>query len=412
MNPDLVVHVNDRAVGCLTEDVESGLLDFAYYPGISERDAVSLTMPVNVPAHEYQGFNGLPPPFEISLPEGYLLSALRRQVGKYVNLDDDLALLRVVGRQTVGRVSFGGPQVESGQWDARILAAARSPQSARALMHLLETQPQQLGLSGVMPKFSLSAQAVPDPARPGTLVTQSAIVKFDTPDYPGVSLVEYACLQACQRAGIPVASAQLSPDGQSLRVTRFDEDRQGRRMGFEDACALSGLRRHGKYSGSIADLFEMIQHYVPQADQAASRETLLKQILMNDVLRNGDAHLKNFGLLYADPASPWLAPAYDVLTTQVWLREDLPALRLHQSDSEPAWLDAEALTRLEDMADAPGIRTLELHAQYREIALDTLNSVLQTQSGVGESERRALERACAIIHSAPPPKAVHTPACG
>jgi serine/threonine-protein kinase HipA len=33
---------------------------------------------------------------------------------------------------------------------------------------------------------------------------------------------------------------------------------------------------------------------------------------------NGDAHLKNFGVLYRDPASPELAPIFDVVTTRIY----------------------------------------------------------------------------------------------
>lgn len=39
------------------------------------------------------------------------------------------------------------------------------------------------------------------------------------------------------------------------------------------------------------------------------------------MVRNGDAHLKNFGLLYEDPFSvtrPVLAPVFDVVTTTVY----------------------------------------------------------------------------------------------
>jgi len=42
----------------------------------------------------------------------------------------------------------------------------------------------------------------------------------------------------------------------------------------------------------------MIGNFVDPAHQAADRRALLTLIVLNDVLRNGDAHLKNFGLLY------------------------------------------------------------------------------------------------------------------
>ena len=47
------------------------------------------------------------------------------------------------------------------------------------------------------------------------------------------------------------------------------------------------------------------------------------------VARNGDAHLKNFGVLYNQPQSAvWLAPVYDVVTSSAYIKNDVPALTL------------------------------------------------------------------------------------
>ena len=47
------------------------------------------------------------------------------------------------------------------------------------------------------------------------------------------------------------------------------------------------------------------------------------------MVRNGDAHLKNFGVLYASPLDTvTLAPVYDVVTTTAYVRKDVPALSL------------------------------------------------------------------------------------
>ena len=51
--------------------------------------------------------------------------------------------------------------------------------------------------------------------------------------------------------------------------------------------------------------------------------------MLSVILRNGDAHLKNFGVLYASPLDPvTLAPVYDIVTTTAYLRKDVPALSL------------------------------------------------------------------------------------
>ena len=49
---------------------------------------------------------------------------------------------------------------------------------------------------------------------------------------------------------------------------------------------------------------------------------------MNYLLQNGDAHLKNFGLLYKGISDINLAPAYDVVCTTAYIERDIPALHL------------------------------------------------------------------------------------
>lgn len=55
-----------------------------------------------------------------------------------------------------------------------------------------------------------------------------------------------------------------------------------------------------------------------------------KALVVSILLRNGDAHLKNFGLLYKDTMSMInLAPIYDIVTTQAYLPNDIMALTLN-----------------------------------------------------------------------------------
>jgi serine/threonine-protein kinase HipA len=61
----------------------------------------------------------------------------------------------------------------------------------------------------------------------------------------------------------------------------------------------------------------------------AAREQFFATLVLSVLLRNGDAHLKNFGVLYVSPGDTVaLAPVYDVVTTTAYIREDVPALSL------------------------------------------------------------------------------------
>jgi serine/threonine-protein kinase HipA len=57
-------------------------------------------------------------------------------------------------------------------------------------------------------------------------------------------------------------------------------------------------------------------------------------------LKNGDAHLKNFGVLYEDCAADAqisLAPTYDIITTSVYIKADSMALLLGGSKAWPKY---------------------------------------------------------------------------
>jgi serine/threonine-protein kinase HipA len=57
--------------------------------------------------------------------------------------------------------------------------------------------------------------------------------------------------------------------------------------------------------------------------------SLYKTIVMNYLLKNGDAHLKNFGVLYDEMMQNIsFAPAYDIVNTCVYIHKDKPALTM------------------------------------------------------------------------------------
>ncbi len=391
----LDVFVAGVPVGVLSDElVDTGFLDFDYLPGVEEGLSVSLTMPPDAEPAEYHGFIGLPPPFEVSLPEGALLEAIRQRLGKHIQVDDDLALCKLIGRRTIGRVSFGGTPLSESGFDEKILDAAKSRNAANRLAEILRTEPHMFGVSGVMPKMTTQLH------ERGTLVAAANIIKFDSPDFVGASVVEYACLKACDRAGIRVPRFHLTADDAALVIERFDIGADGERLGFEDACALSGLRRGGKYSGSVEHLFRMIENFVDPIDQFEDKTALLKQMIMSDVLRNGDAHMKNFALIYGrDVLHPRLSPAYDVLTTQVWFPQDTPALPLRKDVRESGeWFDDEgirALCRIAGLGEFDGIAFRE---RCRDGAMMAFDQVLA--DALPGPTRDALSRAREIIDRA------------
>src|SRR6266566_3662522 len=146
-----------------TDAAEAGLLDrqrdrgsaFAYLPETAPQRAVSVTMPVRLPSWDVPF--GLPPIFEMNLPEGALRERLRLAFAKATGTFDDLDLLAIVGRSQVGRVRYTGER-EQLQEDVpfqsvdEILARRREGDLYR---HLLERFAEFSGISGVQPKVLL-----------------------------------------------------------------------------------------------------------------------------------------------------------------------------------------------------------------------------------------------------------------
>jgi serine/threonine-protein kinase HipA len=93
-----------------TDAAEAGLLDrygergsaFAYLPDTIQSCMVSLTMPVRLPSWNVPF--GLPPIFEMNLPEGFLRERLRLAFAKATGTFDEFDLLSIVGRSQVGRI--------------------------------------------------------------------------------------------------------------------------------------------------------------------------------------------------------------------------------------------------------------------------------------------------------------------
>ena len=370
----LEVFVNNAPVGVLSRDNEE-FFDFRYYKKVDHTHAVSLTMPITEDPDEYVEFGLLPAPFQVSLPEGVVMERLRSLYKKNVNVDDPFDLLRLVGQNGIGRVTFGGKRsLAPVQVREILLRDARSVSAAQKLWNDMDRLgPEAFGVSGAMPKMLLDVK-VPVNDRPTTLVLPSHIVKFDDPQHYGASLLEYVCMSACRRLGFPTPDLELSPSGDALIVQRFDMTVDGRYLGFEDACALAGYQRNQKYQGSIEELFDMARSFIPEDRQQEAIRDLTRMVLVNDILRNGDAHLKNFALLYDHPANAYWSPLYDVLNTTMFYPDDKPALSWDvEREVDQTWLeDPSALDALSRMS---GQSTSSMKNDYLDIGDGILASI-------------------------------------
>jgi serine/threonine-protein kinase HipA len=308
---------------------------FSYSQGY-EGEVVSLTMPVRL---ESWACRELHPVFQMNLPEGSLLESIRRAIAKLIG-DDDMSLLRVTGGNQVGRNRFSLPDAGSPGYmeSAESLEELLSfPDTVELFHELVKRYALRSGISGVQPKVMLDATVR------GTLASAGYIIKSWGTDYPHLAANEYFCMTAAKRAGLPVPVFYLSDNGGLFVMRRFDVAADGSALGFEDMCALQALATSRKYSSTYERVARSIKEFVSGEHLMAARKQFFAMLVLSAMVRNGDAHLKNFGVLYrSSKGGVTLAPVYDVVTTAAYIQNDVPALTLAGTKK---WWPRKALER-------------------------------------------------------------------
>jgi serine/threonine-protein kinase HipA len=332
--PPLQVFASSVFTGALTHsDREPDTILFNYRQATRSEDAVSVTMPVR--ADQYDSMGGLLPIFEMNLPEGALKERLRMQFAKTIPEFDDLDLLSIVGSSQIGRLRYAHREQLSESVPTQDLAEILTYKgSADLFAHLLERFATYSGISGMQPKVLVREVGLPE-----KVIHQGAthIVKsFDPREYPELAANELICTRGAAAAGIETAHVQMSQNRQFLIVDRFDLTKDGSYLGIEDFCVLNARRAHGRYDGSYENIAKRITDYVTANKLAAAREQFVLMVAYACAIENGDAHLKNFSVLYAQPEGEiTLAPAYDLISTSLYMPHDKLALTMNDSKDYP-----------------------------------------------------------------------------
>jgi len=318
----LDVAVNGSQSGRLAH---ASTFTFDYTRDDPGQPSVSLLMPPSI--LHFDGGGALFPAMDMNLPEGYLFQQIREFFPKQTITP--MHLLALMGNNGIGRLGYRLPDAPTSTLPAVVnkadlLSSGDGPALFQDLMRAyLSTG---TGISGIQPKIM-----VPDRA---TVPVPTLIVKMAAERYPGLSANEFMCLSAAREAGIKVAPFDLSEDGSLLVIERFDIASDGSRLGFEDVASLMGQRVRDtlsdrKYHGSyerVATVLKLIN--LPDAELAR----FFEQVAFTVMVRNGDGHLKNFGVLYSGADDVRLAPMFDVVTTAIYTYqryEGGPALEDH-----------------------------------------------------------------------------------
>ena len=351
-------------------------------------------------------FNGvgerLPRFFQNLLPEGPLRKHLEQLRG--CAPDDHFDLLAMCGDDLPGAVR-ATPSAQS-----RTATAAIVTQHQDALEVSVVDDPVAgaVSLSGIQPKLGLVEKGGRYVARTRARSDGLHIIaKLPAVDYALLPEVEHLSLQLAQAAGVQVCQASLRPvsdidlqdqpfvlnaGANFLAVERFDRNGT-RHIHCEDFAQVLGLDPLDKYKdpqqrANYAALLLTLRESMGLGDETAHE--LLRRLMVNEMLGNYDAHVKNFGVIYADGRTPALSPAYDVVAYAAYLGGRGHALKFFPGAPDRALLTP-ALVR--QLCNASGLLETRVRALLRETvarALDTWPEMIKASALMTEQKTRLL----------------------
>ncbi len=219
----------------------------------------------------------------------------------------------------------------------------------RIIQAVSDSKNHKFSLAGVQLKFSMKAQD----GRYNLVQTASHsadalgdwIIKMPSTRHAELPCNEFTAMSLAALVGVQIPEIKLVALDQldnlppinlpaetlAFAIKRFDRiatATQVQRVHMEDFAQILVKYPHEKYStANYRQLGQIIYRF--SGDGIADMQQFARRLLVNILLANGDAHLKNWSLLYSNGITPRLAPAYDIVTTAAYITgESTFALKL------------------------------------------------------------------------------------
>lgn len=220
---------------------------------------------------------------------------------------------------------------------------------------------------------------------------------------------EHVTMQiASQVYGLPTAANGLcfTHKGQPVYITRrFDILADGSKLPMEDFASIVGKNeqiagKQFKYNGCYEDIATAIRRNV--AAWMVDMERFFELIVFNYIYGNGDAHFKNFSLIF-DGNSYRLAPAYDLMNTCLHvddsdfgldggLSPDIDKSDVYESTGHPCRHDFERFGIKIGLVSKRVDRILNKYVDIPEMTCRLLNRSFLTEKGKRNYARIVKER--------------------
>ena len=277
-------------------------------------------------AEPWQRTHRLHPVLSNLLPEGALRVLIAQ--GLKVHVDNEFHLFSYLGADLPG--ALVAEPLEPDEVPTSVLSDYGKVEAVK-----LETSAREnkFSLAGIQMKFSMKEQDGRYNLAKGNALGDW-IIKTPSTQHKDVPTNELTAMTLASLAGIDIPEIKLVeldkldnlphinlPDEKlAFAIKRFD--RQGdQRIHMEDFAQVLVKYPHEKYNSASYEQIGKILYYF-SGDGLTDAQQFARRLLVNILLANGDAHLKNWSLLYPDQMTPRLSPAYDIVTTSVYIDDE------------------------------------------------------------------------------------------
>lgn len=343
----LKIRLNTVDVGYITYFID-GKSFFTFDESYIERGAarpmlsLAFTDPKNEENTEnalreiYSSMMRLPPYFSNLLPEG----ALRKYLVKKMKIhhDHEFFMLEALGDNLSGAVIAEPVDTIP---DTVIQSQVRNG----ANLSGPSAKPLPFALAGAQLKFSMIENGGRFSFGNGD---GEWIVKPPHPTFAAVPANEFTMMKLAEAAGVEIPDVRLVPikdldlgnleelniprgEEYAYAIRRYDRNASGR-VHAEDFAQVFNVYGDKEYTATNYDsMGKLIFAVFP--NRHAQIEQFIRRLVVNILVGNADAHLKNSSIIYKDGTTPSLSPAYDIVSTIEYTKDYQTALNLGKEKS-------------------------------------------------------------------------------
>jgi serine/threonine-protein kinase HipA len=279
----------------------------------------------------YVSTTKLPTFFSNLLPEGALREYITEQLG--IHYDHEFQLLKALSNDLPGAI-----QIKAINYVPEEILQLKKAVDAKPELTNAANEKIHFSLAGVQIKFSMLSKhggrfflgkngelgdyIIKTPSiiyenLPENEFSMMSLAKLVGVNVPEVSLVDMSRLE-----NLPILN--LPRQQKAYTIKRFDRE-QGGCVHIEDFAQVFGVRSHQKYSKTNYDsMGRLIKGLLPADDL----KQFIQRLVVDILIGNTDAHLKNWSLIYRDAITPELAPSYDLVSSLAYINNRDLALNL------------------------------------------------------------------------------------